>query len=110
LQPLILFFFLFFQCHTNHRRRKRFFVVAHGQITYYTNPTRSELKGTMPLLSTKVSVIDATVFKPPTGYCLEVSHTNRRLVLACTTIDEQEAWRRTLQKCTLLAHYWHKGG
>ena len=79
--------------------------MAHGQITYYTNPTRSELKGTMPLLSTKVSVIDATVFKPPTGYCLEVSHTNRRLVLACTTIDEQEAWRRTLQKCTLLAHY-----
>lgn len=64
----------------------------------------------MPLLSTKVSVIDATVFKPPTGYCLEVSHTNRRLVLACTTIDEQEAWRRTLQKCTLLAHYRHKGG
>ena len=55
--------------------RKRYFVVTHGQLRYYTNSTRSELKGTMPLLATEISVIDATVFKPPTGmlwccYCL----------------------------------------
>jgi hypothetical protein len=81
--------------------RKRFFVLTHGQIRYYTNATRTELKGSMPLLSTKVNIIDAAVFKPPTTYCLEVSNTNRRLVLACTNIEEQEVWRRSLQKCII---------
>ena len=81
--------------------RKRFFVVTHGQLRYYTNSSRSELKGTMPLLSTKVSVINASVFKPPSEHCLEVSSTSRRLVLACTTVEEQEIWRRSLQKATV---------
>jgi len=81
--------------------KKRFFVLTHGQLRYYTNSKRTELKGRMPLLSTKISIIDASVFKPPFLHCLEVSNVSRRLVLACTDIEKQEIWKRSLQKASI---------
>ena len=80
--------------------RRRFFVAAHGQLEYYTGPDRVEKKGTMALVQVRVVPIDAGVFKPPSEFCLEVSHhvSDRRLVLACDGAEEQEAWRRALQR------------
>ena len=72
--------------------RRRFFVAAHGQLEYYTGPDRAEKKGTMALVQVRVAPIDAGVFKPPSEFCLEVSHqvSDRRLVLACDGAEEQE--------------------
>lgn len=80
--------------------RRRFFVITHGQLRYYTSPTRQELKGSMDLVNIKVAGIDADVFRPPSDFCLEISHSisDRHLVLACSSVEEQEQWRRGIER------------
>ena len=80
--------------------RRRFFVLTHGQLRYYTSPTRRELKGVMDLINIKVTDVEAKVFRPPFEYCLEVCHSisNRQLVLAFEDSFKKERWRQNIKE------------